>query len=186
MSLDRLQLSIFGAAAIVVVACGSTGEPEPQPAGAVSGVYDFAATLDSVDYEVPATSPTQCPSSGMYCTYKREFSGASLSGVITLSLADGTLSATGELTGMFCDNFDVSGCLGVAPLNGHYVDYGSAIQAVGADSTISASIVSTALVGLRATLRGDSLEGTVEWRKSLTGRYPPRHTGNFVARRRPR
>lgn len=182
-SLRLLARLSGGVAAAALLACGTVADPPPSDTA--TAVYDVTTALDTFDYEVAATSPDQCPSSGMYCTYQKPYSGASLSGSLTLTTTKDTMTASGDFSGQFCDNWDASGCKSVAPLGGHYIDYGSVVQVTGSDTTVVATVASTGLISLRGKAKGDSITGEVTWRKSLGSRYPTSHTGTFVARRRP-
>jgi hypothetical protein len=174
------------------VASNCTEPAAVVPSAPVEAVYDVTTALDSFSFETGAPSPPDCPSSTLYCTHKRGFSGAELSG--TLMLTDSALKvsgehvATGAFGGKFCDSIDyvaLTGCLHVRSIP--LTAYGSGSwQRLASDTTFFGILGGDnfgPVIRFVSTMSGDSLYGTVFW--SLTvARSPPTHSGRFVARRR--
>jgi hypothetical protein len=142
------------------------------------GVYDVSTTLTQFSYELGCTA-------SLYCVYTFPLTTASLSGWIVID----TLGVGGPFSGAFCTEHSYSptgGCVTVTPqgerwystptrlLSGSKYFSLTPLPAVAFPPTLWFDI---------ATFGGDSITGTVRWTQT-TGRFPPVHTGLFVARRR--
>jgi hypothetical protein len=165
------------AAAVVGLGC-----TEPQH----TAVYEVATKLDAFTFEIGAGPPPwPCSSSMMYCTIVRPDSLGRLAGTFTTDeTVSGTPTITATMTGQFCSNYDLTGCLAVGPSftvtftdPGTYRAAGSAwLRGPGDGST--ADVLSLSDI----TVTPDSMFGKVYWSLSMN-RSPPSHQGTFVARR---
>jgi hypothetical protein len=187
----------------LVIAANCT-EPVPPVA-----IYDLATQLDTFSFETGGPSVPDCPYQyTIYCTHIRGFSGATLTGTLTLvdhwhletTPVAGTTevaNVTGSFGGQFCDAIDysaLSGCLHVAPISlAPYVGTLTHHRSQ-PDSSFSFEIDQGPLneygvgfgrvVAGSGTMAGDSLYGRVYWYFGMFARSPPTHSGRFVAHRR--
>ena len=113
----RLRASVIGVLAGVVLACGSGTEPT----GARSKVFDITTAFSMFYWETNSYGYSDCSTSTSYCTHARPFTGASLSGTLTVDPP----GSTARLVGTFCDAADPNvptGCTRVkdVPLADYY------------------------------------------------------------------
>ena len=181
------RLIVRHTASVTLLALVACSADTPAPAEPVANqVYDVTTTLDTFSFETPGVpaQPPDCPISTQYCTHRRAFGGATLTG--TLTFASGTVS--GNFSGLFCSSWTTTdGCTAVkpmAPMNYLYYSGDRAITPGSGPYTIWLAQGTLAPnVYLSAMGSGDSLFGRVAWASSI-GRSPPGHTGTFVARLR--
>lgn len=181
----------------VVASCQSVFGPGDKSGHPLEGTWDVTTQLTQFSFETAAPSPPDCPGAFLYCTHLRTFGGATLSGVLEITL-DGRnaepLAGAGIFAGEFCDTWDVSsasGCTHVSPLTGDYRPSSSSLSGFAADSSfflglqtsLNATYSNGPAIYLNGRLVADSLVGDVRWMKYLY-RSPPTHIGTFIARRR--
>jgi hypothetical protein len=176
---------------LILAACNIVGPKSDPP-----DVYDVATTLDKFSFETASPSPPDCPVSpnmSPYCTHVRPFSGATLTGALSITTTGDSLVPSGEFRGKMCSQIDYSGLTGCTAVSDRTDTYGPYLSSRIYAEAIPATIVITMRVGsgldykpilsLSGTMRGDSISGDVFW-SAAPGRSPPTHSGKFVARRR--
>ncbi len=151
---------------------------------AVGGVYDVTTRMATFSYETPAPSPPDCPGYTMYCTHVRPFTGAEMTGTLTITRD----SVYGMFGGLFCNTWSDIGCTSVVdmPVTGYaYYTFTKKLAGPGPFS-IALRIpgaIENPVVVFNAAPDADSLYGSVSW-STYPARSPPTHRGTLVARLR--
>jgi hypothetical protein len=158
-------------------------------------VYDVTTTLETFSFETSAPSPPDCPftpNMSPYCTHVRAFTGATLTGTMSLTASVDSIIPAGTFTGKMCSSYGVSTPNGCAAVTERTDEYGpgssqSRVHPDGVTITIRMRVGSNLdfkpLLGLYGAIHGDSITGQVVW-SAAPGRSPPTHYGKFVAVRR--
>jgi hypothetical protein len=181
---------LFGIVAVAAnTSCNPLGPNESVD------VYDVTTTFDTFFFETAAPSPPDCPftpNMSPYCTHARAFSGATLTGMMSLTASGDSLIPAGTFSGKMCSAYDVSAPTGCTAVMERTDEYGpgfsaSRIQSDGSTINISMRVGSGSdfqpLLGLSGKVLGDTIRGTILW-SAAPGRSPPTHRGEFVAVRR--